>query len=69
MVNVVYAIIATQVDGLVDRFKVLTELNRVLAQIPDKLFGPDPEKWGTTPEAQAGMAAAEALVAGRIAVP
>lgn len=29
---------------------------------------PNPETWGVTPEAQAGLAAAEALVSTRIAI-
>ena len=58
--NVVYALLSSEVDGLVNRAEVREGLDRSLAEIPDR-FHPDRETWGMSEEARAGLAAAEAL--------
>jgi hypothetical protein len=67
--NVVYAIIVDSITGLVDRGEVFAVLNDELGRWPTLVTaGPtidgvvwDPETWGTTPDAQANLAAALAF--------
>lgn len=50
----IYALIVREPDGLVDRAKVRREIDDALV-----VDVPDPETWGTSPEAQARLRAAE----------
>lgn len=61
MLNVIYTLLASDADGLVDRGKVREELDRALRQVPEMITGPDRDTWGTSEDAIAGLAAAEAV--------
>lgn len=58
----VYSLIVSDADGFVNRAEVRDRVDELLADLGDKASGFDPESWGTDERAQAGMAAAEAMI-------
>ena len=51
--NILYASIIDDVDGMVDRYDVRKKLDQQLAKAQARL---NPEEWGTSKDAQKGMA-------------
>lgn len=50
--NILYAAVVDDVDGMVDRYEVRKKLDEALAKAQAKL---DPEEWGTSEEARSDM--------------
>lgn len=61
-----FALIVDGVDGLVDRDAARAALTAELvgAAVVPLSVSPDPATWGMSPDAQAGMAAMDALISG-----